>query len=66
MGNSGDIHFAAWFRLQHGDRPRGNQLELERKVREGAEAQALLAAQKSWDMRQQSALYAWQAREKFT
>lgn len=58
--------FEKWFVAQHGARP-GPGLEqdsLFERVKLGHEARGILDARQDWDNRRQSALYAWQARER--
>jgi hypothetical protein len=60
--------FAEWFKAQHGERENGLLTEcsddrLRDAVRLGRQAEAELSARELWDEKQQSALYAWQARD---
>ena len=57
--------FEKWFVLQHGERPQGpGPEELQIRISIGHRAKQLLESQERWDARHESALYAWQAREK--
>jgi hypothetical protein len=61
--------FETWFTAQHGPRnASGLQTrtdeELKDMVQAGKVAERALAARERWDAREESALYAWQAREK--
>ena len=60
--------FASWFRKQHGPRPAGTiptwclEDEVIKARRKALDAERLLAAREEYDAREESALYAWQAR----
>jgi hypothetical protein len=59
--------FFEWFEAQHGKRPEWpgkTDLELRKMVRDGKDAEQVSAAQERYAARLESALYAWQAREK--
>ena len=61
--------FLAWFIAQHGARERGvmadkSDDELNCMIHDGKLAAMVLQSREEWDARQQSALYAWQARDK--
>lgn len=64
-----ESEFLAWFIAQHGPRESGlmtgrSDEQLASIVDAAKLAADDLARRKEWDARQQSALYAWQAREK--
>lgn len=58
--------FDAWFEAQHGKRPGWTESDesLQTAVRRGERARDTLDRQREWDARRESALYAWQARER--
>lgn len=61
--------FSEWFKAQHGPRERGvmagySERRLRDEIQRGKIAAAELEARSLWDEKRQSALYAWQAREK--
>lgn len=61
--------FMTWFVAQHGHRERGvmaghSDQRLRDEIERGKIAAAALAERETWDEKQQSALYAWQARNK--
>ena len=58
--------FVQWFEAQHGKRPtmRGmTDWELEEMVANGERAKCVRNAQREYDARAESALYAWQAKD---
>jgi len=65
-----DSPFLSWFIEQHGEREGylGSGFrdvpdeELQQRIAAGKFAEAELRHRREWDMRQQSALYAWTAR----
>lgn len=61
--------FAEWFNAQHGQRESGlfarhSDQMLRDDIQRGKMAAAALEARTLWDEKQQSAMYAWQARSK--
>jgi hypothetical protein len=61
--------FHEWFISQHGERPvmlGKNDEDLMLMISAGERATAMLLAGQDWNNRYQSALHAWQAREKTT
>ena len=59
--------FAKWFEAQHGKRPGLSSFPDDRLLqmyRDGKYAERVLTKRKEYDARRESALYAWQAREK--
>jgi len=55
--------FMNWFVSQHGPREQNHisDIQLAAVSQQGREAQRELDERKNWDMRMESALYAWQA-----
>jgi len=61
------MNFTDWFEQQHGKRPTmhgRSETDIRLMISEGENARDVLNAQLGWDARRESALYAWQAREK--
>lgn len=61
--------FAKWFEAQHGKRPglpAFSDERLQKMAKDGKYAERTLAKRAEWDARRQSALCAWQARERAT
>jgi hypothetical protein len=55
--------FLNWFEQQHGERPytSTDDLELIAQIQAGETAATMLREKRKWDIRFNSALYAWQA-----
>ena len=58
--------FETWFVAQHGERPGGTETDesLHAKQIAGEAAGEVIKRRYEWDARFESALYAWQARER--
>lgn len=67
LGMGGEVMsaFDKWFKAQHGPRRRSKRSdhELQSLVLTGDMAREELLRRHEWDVRRESALYAWQARE---
>lgn len=59
--------FESWFIAQHGKRPGLKTMtdeHLRKMLKDGEYARRALAAREEWEVRYESALYAWTAQEK--
>ena len=65
-----EVTFGKWFKAQHGPRKKQTSMramddeELMQRWRDGMAAEEELRARREWDVRFESALYAWQAKGK--
>jgi hypothetical protein len=69
MTEANQSAFLAWFIKQHGPREIGrlrdqSDHQLHDEIQRGEAAAAELDSRKQWDAQQQSALYAWQVKDK--